>query len=77
MTSGIAPPMFWPETAKVFKDNDVTELGNVFPSIGFLINCKDVRKDSLSKMFGILEREVSSSLLVARFLRLNKLVAWS
>ena len=38
---------------------------------------KDVRKDSLSKMFGILEREVSSSLMVARFLRLNKLVAWS
>ena len=35
---------------------------------------KDVRKDSLSKMFGILEREVSSSLMIARFLRLNRLV---
>ena len=35
---------------------------------------KDVREDSLSKAFGILEREVSSSLMVARFLGLSKLV---
>ena len=35
---------------------------------------KDVREDSLSKVFGILEREVSSSLMVTRFLGLNKLV---
>ena len=31
---------------------------------------KDFREDSLSKAFGILEREVSSSLMVARLLSL-------
>ena len=35
---------------------------------------KDVKEDNLSNVFGILERAVSSSLMVARFLRLNRLV---
>ena len=33
---------------------------------------KDVREDSLSNVSGILERAVSSSLMVVRFLSLNR-----